>query len=81
MIILSTGMFAQTPIFFKILSEKPSEDSSINIVNMLGQTIWEGNMEEGQNQLEIDITHQPFGIYSVRYLFQGLKKEIRISKY
>lgn len=66
---------------FNILSENPSEEASISIVNMLGQTIWEVKMEQGQNQLEVDISSQPAGIYSVRLLSGSLKKELRVNKY
>lgn len=65
---------------FSILSENPSEEASISIVNMLGQTIWEGKMEVGQKQLEIDFTRHAAGIYSLKYTSQGLKKEIRLIK-
>jgi hypothetical protein len=65
---------------FQILSKNASEEAYINIVNMLGQTIWEGKMEQGQTQMEIDITRQPTGIYSVRYQSPSLKKEIRVTK-
>jgi hypothetical protein len=65
---------------FRILAEKSIEEANISIVNMLGQEVWNGNLAPGQNQLEIDISTKPVGIYLVRYLSASLKKEIRITK-
>jgi hypothetical protein len=65
---------------FFILNESGAEEAAVIIVNMLGQTIWEGKMDAELSQLEIDITLQPAGIYSVQYVSQGQKKEFLVVK-
>jgi hypothetical protein len=63
-----------------LISENINEPADISIINMLGQTIWKGKMELGQNQIEIDITQQPVGIYTVLYQSKLVSKESRITK-
>jgi hypothetical protein len=65
---------------FNLRVENSNESAEIEILNMLGQTIWSGKLEQSQHQTEIDITRQPAGIYSVRYKSSKTNKEIRIVK-
>ncbi len=66
---------------FRIMAPPSGEESKISILNILGQTIFEGKIEKDQIMLEVDISKQPTGIYLIKY--QGIEttKELRITKY
>jgi hypothetical protein len=65
---------------FFILTEKSSEEATVSVINMPGQTVWTGKMESGVNKMEIDITGKATGVFSVLYNTHSTSRKIRITK-
>ncbi|HRH33846.1 MAG TPA: T9SS type A sorting domain-containing protein, partial [Catalimonadaceae bacterium] len=61
-------------------SSQPSEEIYIQVLNMLGKTIWEGQPNMGINQFEVDLSNQPAGVYSLQIFGSSFKGENRLLK-
>ena len=65
---------------FKITATGSAEKAVLKIQNLLGQTIWNGTMSEDRQEVNLDLSRYPAGIYTVQYRTAGIKKELRITK-
>lgn len=58
----------------------PPVPARLQLVNLLGQDVWNGVVEPTESTKEIDIRDQPAGIYTLVYQSNGLRKTLKIVK-
>jgi hypothetical protein len=65
---------------YQLMLHDVSGSVKIRVYNMLGTLVFESASEDAEEMKELNLTHQPSGIYLLKFTSEGFEKDMKVVK-